>query len=192
MLNPLAHRKILRKGIPGKATIVERGALDRGGTSFNLPMTLQVHVEARALRGRRPVDGQGEGHDRPQRLDPGTRRAATIRSGVAIDWDGVREGHEQEKAARRAALASGGPAGPEADGIAEAEQALRAMGLDIDLSGAQVTYGTPVEAELWRAVRPTGGDDMLSQLERLAALRDAGMLTEEEFAAQKQRILGGA
>ena len=47
MLNPLAHRKILRKGIPGKATIVERAALDRGATSFNLPMTLQVHVEGR-------------------------------------------------------------------------------------------------------------------------------------------------
>jgi hypothetical protein len=59
------------------------------------------------------------------------------------------------------------------------------MGLDIDLSGAQVTYGTPVEVNL-------GGDDTLSQLERLAALRDAGLLTEAEFAAQKQRILGSA
>jgi hypothetical protein len=31
--------------VPGRATIVEIGALDRGGISFDPPMTLQVHVE---------------------------------------------------------------------------------------------------------------------------------------------------
>jgi hypothetical protein len=35
------------------------------------------------------------------------------------------------------------------------------------------------------------GDDMLTQLEKLGALRDAGVLTEEEFAVQKARILAG-
>ena len=34
------------------------------------------------------------------------------------------------------------------------------------------------------------GEDMMSQLERLGALRAQGILTEEEFAAQKARILG--
>ena len=34
------------------------------------------------------------------------------------------------------------------------------------------------------------GDDMLAQLEKLGQLRDAGVLTEEEFAEQKARILG--
>ena len=191
MLNPLAHRKILRKGMPGKATIVEMGALERGGTSFNLPMTLQVHVEGRTpyevedqwmVKAKDTIGLSGWIPVRVDRDDP---------QRVAIDWDGVREGYEQEKAARREALASGGPAGPEADGIAEAEQALRAMGLDIDLSGAQVTYGTPVELS-YGAPPASGGDDTLSQLERLAALRDAGVLSEDEFAAQKQRILGGA
>ena len=32
MLNPLSHRKVLKKGLPGWATIVEMGALDRGGS----------------------------------------------------------------------------------------------------------------------------------------------------------------
>lgn len=32
-------------------------------------------------------------------------------------------------------------------------------------------------------------DDLLSKLERLADLRDRGVLTEEEFASQKERIL---
>ena len=34
-------------------------------------------------------------------------------------------------------------------------------------------------------------DDMLDQLERLGQLRASGVLTEEEFAAQKARILAG-
>jgi hypothetical protein len=35
------------------------------------------------------------------------------------------------------------------------------------------------------------GDDMLDQLERLGRLRDQGVLTEEEFAAQKAKLLAG-
>jgi len=36
-----------------------------------------------------------------------------------------------------------------------------------------------------------GPDDMIAQLERLGRLRDSGVLTDEEFAAQKSRILAG-
>jgi hypothetical protein len=36
-----------------------------------------------------------------------------------------------------------------------------------------------------------GGDDRVEQLKELAALRDQGVLTEEEFAAEKARILNG-
>ena len=35
-----------------------------------------------------------------------------------------------------------------------------------------------------------GASDVIVQLERLGALRDSGVLTEAEFAAQKARILG--
>jgi hypothetical protein len=35
------------------------------------------------------------------------------------------------------------------------------------------------------------GDDMLAQLEKLGELRDKGVLTEEEFSAQKARLLAG-
>ncbi|MBW9211134.1 SHOCT domain-containing protein [Mumia sp. zg.B21] len=37
----------------------------------------------------------------------------------------------------------------------------------------------------------SGGTDAVSQLERLAALQQQGLLTPEEFAAQKARILNG-
>jgi Short C-terminal domain len=35
-----------------------------------------------------------------------------------------------------------------------------------------------------------GGDDRLEQLKELGALKEQGVLTEEEFAAEKARILG--
>jgi len=34
------------------------------------------------------------------------------------------------------------------------------------------------------------GDDMLDQLKQLGELHDAGVLTDDEFAAQKAKILG--
>jgi hypothetical protein len=34
-------------------------------------------------------------------------------------------------------------------------------------------------------------NDLIAQLEKLGALRDKGILTDEEFAAQKARILAG-
>lgn len=34
------------------------------------------------------------------------------------------------------------------------------------------------------------GDDTITQLKELAALKDQGILTDEEFAAQKAKILG--
>jgi hypothetical protein len=37
---------------------------------------------------------------------------------------------------------------------------------------------------------PTPEEDMITQLERLGALKAQGILTEEEFAAQKAKLLG--
>jgi Short C-terminal domain len=39
-------------------------------------------------------------------------------------------------------------------------------------------------------VAAPAGDDMITQLKELAQLKDQGILTEEEFAAQKAKILG--
>jgi Short C-terminal domain len=41
------------------------------------------------------------------------------------------------------------------------------------------------------APAPSGQADMLAQLKQLGELKDAGVLTEEEFATQKARILAG-
>jgi hypothetical protein len=45
-------------------------------------------------------------------------------------------------------------------------------------------YAPPPPAE------PAQEDDVVTQLERLGALKDQGVLTEEEFAAQKAKLLG--
>jgi hypothetical protein len=193
MLNPLTHRKILKKGMPGRATIVEMGALDRGGTSFNLPMTLQVHVEGITPyevedqwmvkakdtigpSGSIPVMVDREHHDK-----------------VAIDWEGVRAQYEQEKAARQQALASGGIGGATVTiGEGQAIDASANPQLAEQLSQALGQLGITTEQRAADAgSQPAdAGDDTLSQLERLSALRASGALTEEEFEQQKRRILG--
>jgi Short C-terminal domain len=41
------------------------------------------------------------------------------------------------------------------------------------------------------AAPAAGGEDRVQQLKDLAALKDQGALTEQEFAAEKARVLGG-
>jgi hypothetical protein len=68
-------------------------------------------------------------------------------------------------------VTTGSPAGV-AQGIAERMRESR--------EGRVAAAGAPA----------TGGDARVGELERLAGLRDSGALTEEEFAAEKARILG--
>jgi hypothetical protein len=197
MLNPLTHRKVLKKGMPGRATIVERGALDRGGTSFNLPMTLQVFVagitpyEAEDQWMVKAKDAVALDGSIPIKVDPDNHEK------VAIDWETLRAEYEQEVAARREALAAGGPAGaainvgaPQAidananpEVMEQVNQMLGQMGINVQGQPAAATGfasdGSGPDA-----------DDQLSQLERLSALRASGALTDEEFEEQKRRILG--
>lgn len=55
------------------------------------------------------------------------------------------------------------------------------------------TFGEPAPAStsgFTAAAAPAPAADPIAQLERLAALRDRGVLTESEFQAQKARLLG--
>jgi hypothetical protein len=42
------------------------------------------------------------------------------------------------------------------------------------------------------AAVPAAGDDMVAQLQKLADLKAAGVLSEEEFAAAKAKVLAGS
>ena len=53
----------------------------------------------------------------------------------------------------------------------------------------QSTYAQPVQQAPPPAAAPPG-DDIAGQLARLGQLHDSGVLTDEEFAASKAKILG--
>ena len=55
---------------------------------------------------------------------------------------------------------------------------------------AQPQYAEPQYVEAPPPPAPAARDDMLDQLRQLGELRDNGVLTEAEFAAQKAKILG--
>ena len=161
MLNPFTHRKVLERGVPGRATVVSRGALDRDGTIFNLPMTLHVFVEGLTpyevedqwwVKHTDTIGLDGSIPVRVDREDP---------QKVAIDWDLLRAEEEREGDQRRASLAAMGPWQGEA--------------------AAAIPPPAPPE-----------GGELVGLLERLAALHASGALTDDEFAAQKARILSGS
>jgi hypothetical protein len=77
------------------------------------------------------------------------------------------------------------------DAIARAEQAL---GMDLNGDGAIGGPMAPPPAQAPPAppapAPPAPADDTISRLERLAKLRDTGVITPDEFEGQKRKILG--
>jgi type II secretory pathway pseudopilin PulG len=52
------------------------------------------------------------------------------------------------------------------------------------------TAPPPAAEEYYEAPVTAAQEDVITQLERLGALKAQGLLTEEEFAAQKAKLLG--
>jgi len=83
---------------------------------------------------------------------------------------------------------------------AELEQAMQELGIqqqtvtaaDTEPGAAPAT--PPAQQPAAAAAAPAGGggggSDYMAELEKLGSLRDAGILTDEEFAAKKKQILG--
>jgi len=68
--------------------------------------------------------------------------------------------------------------------IGQVEQAL---GIDLDGDGGVGSRPSPAGA-----AAGSGPGERLAQLERLPALHASGALTDEEFEAEKTRLLGAA
>lgn len=183
LLNPLTHRKILKKGVPGRANIVSMGMFDRDSSACNLPMTLHVYVE-----GWQPYevednwivkakDAGGLSGAIPVKVDPNDQNR------VAIDWEGVRAQVEQMETARRQALAAQRPVTSfssfQPQGAAQV----------IDLRNDPALRGK-LEAALGIELPPasTAGDPA-ARLKQLAEMRDAGLISSEDFEAKKAEIL---
>ncbi|HKG38112.1 MAG TPA: SHOCT domain-containing protein [Conexibacter sp.] len=59
-------------------------------------------------------------------------------------------------------------------------------------SEQEAAAAPPAPAPAAQAAPAGGGqNDMIEQLKQLGSLRDQGILTEDEFAAQKAKLLGG-
>ena len=97
------------------------------------------------------------------------RRVATAAVGTAVvaGTAGAVHHHQNQKYAQQ-----------DADAQQQYDQAYEQGAAD-----AQEQYAPPPPA-------PAPEEDMITQLERLGALKDQGILTEEEFAAQKAKLLG--
>jgi hypothetical protein len=79
---------------------------------------------------------------------------------------------------------------------AKAEQAAEAEAYEqqqqqaaMEQAAAQAVAAQQAAAPAPAAAAPAGGDTV-AQLQQLAQLKEQGVLTEEEFAAQKAKILG--
>lgn len=182
MINPFRHRKILKHGDPGRARVVASSPPNRGSTSFNMAMTLQVQVgdlpayEVEDQWMVKAKDTEALGLPTiPVKVD----REHPDR--VAIDWEQLRGEQERAVRERREALAAGGVTfGSAADAEAIADQIGAALQSSFGAQGFEVRVGEPPDA-----------DDTVSRLERLAVLRDSGAITPEEFEQAKRQILDG-
>lgn len=73
----------------------------------------------------------------------------------------------------------------------EDKAALAAEGGQAEVGGATVSYeGQPQAAPAAPQAPPEAAPSYLEELEKLAALRDQGVITDEEFAAKKGQLLG--
>ncbi len=108
---------------------------------------------------------------------------------VAIDWEAHLEKQTSAEEQRRDALADLGPvpAGGIGEMITESAAVIDARN-DPELKGKilEALEAAGVDADR----SSLGGDATIDALERLAELRDRGILSENEFRAQKKRILG--
>ena len=105
------------------------------------------------------------------------RRVATVAVGTAVvaGTAGAVHHHQNQKYAQQ-----------DADAQQQYDQAYEQGAAD-----AQEQNAPPPEVQYApQAPAPAPEEDMITQLERLGALKDQGILTEEEFAAQKAKLLG--
>ena len=58
--------------------------------------------------------------------------------------------------------------------------------IDAAAQQAAAQYAQPAAAQ----AAPAGGTDLVAELQKLAALKDAGILSDQEFAAAKAKLIG--
>jgi len=98
---------------------------------------------------------------------------------VVAGTAGAVSGHQQQKAAQKQAAAQQ---------QADQQQQMADLQAQQDALAQQQAMQAQQQAAPPAPV-PSAGSDMMAQLQQLAQMHDAGILTDEEFAAGKQKLL---
>lgn len=107
----------------------------------------------------------------------GTMARTAVVAGTAAATVGAVSSHQQAKAEARAEDQAAQQAAFESQAqLAEMQQQMAAM------QAQQAAQAAPAPA--------AGGDDLMAKLRQLTELKEAGALTDEEFAAAKAKLLG--
>lgn len=191
MLNPFAHKKILKKGTPAKARIQSMSTPERGAAKQNIAMTLVVQIE-----GQTPYevedqwlvsskDTLGFNLELPIKVDPKDQHR------VAIDWPAAREMRSKEKSARQdryQQMGDGSTLGttPVAN-VADHQVIDTRNNPELREQILNSLKGAGVDVDAITSQSP--GSDPLDRLERLAQLRDSGAITSAEYDEQKAKLL---
>ena len=143
-------------------------------------------------RRRGPAAGPGRPVGRARRTRRRRRRRRVLLVGGLVAFGAHKM---SQKDAERIEQHTG--VNPEELEDAELEQAMSELGIEdqtataeeLAQAGGEAAPASPAAAP--QAAVPSGGSsDYIAQLEKLASLRDAGILTDEEFNAKKAQILG--
>ncbi len=105
-------------------------------------------------------------------------RTAVV-AGTATAVSGSVQRHQQEKAQSQYDEQQAAAAQQQA----QIDEAARA-------AAAQYAPPAPQYAAPAAPAAPAGGVDIVAELQKLASLKDAGILSDEEFAAAKAKLLG--
>jgi hypothetical protein len=70
------------------------------------------------------------------------------------------------------------------------EAAQQQAQIDAAAQAAAAQYAPPAPAPAAAPAAPAGGTDIVAELTKLASLKDAGILSDAEFAAAKAKLLG--
>lgn len=169
----------IKDGVPGSAVVQSSSVPTEAARSYNVSMWLDVYVE-----GREPYRVKHECMVKAGKHPwPGTTLPVVVdrenQDRIDIQWDEIKTVDEQMAEAPGPA-AAGGPAAGQPQVID-----LRGTDLADQLRGALAAAGASTEG--------SGNvvEDRIAKLERLAKLRDTGVLSEAEFEAEKARILAG-
>ena len=91
---------------------------------------------------------------------------------------------------RTAAIAGGAAYAGKKHGESKANEAQRQAEQEARLAQLEAQQAQPPEQQTAAPAAGSSMDQKIEELKQLAELKDQGILTEDEFAAQKAKILG--